>query len=475
MSAVEERVLKHKKISTETVVEILFFLFLLVFYLMWARVQPNGAGPDEPMRYQIAYYIYEHGSLPVGDDPAVRNIVWGISYAFSPILDYMIAAVFMKLVSFITTVPFALLMAARFVNILLGLGTVWLALDMGKRLFDRRKAWIFAAFVGLLPGSLFVFTYVNCDALAVFSTAVIVYAWVRYLTEGWTYKNCIILAIGVAVCTLSYYNAYGFILCSIFFFGITLFMEAKQKGNYGDFAKKGLLVCVIVMILAAWWFVRNAILYDGDFLGMNASSICAEKYAKPAYKPSEKQTPQMAGYTLWDMLNQGFPKSEGFSWVELVSQSFVGRFGNMNVFMPKWLINNYMDFIKAGFLLIFLHPVKTFTLRVKKQWSVKGMFNWFMLIAMIIPNILNAYYSYASDYQPQGRYSLPMLIPMTYFMVMGYGNLFDVTVKNEKVRKGVYAAICVALMVLALFVFFNVIWPEYRDVPFSIRAFIAGA
>lgn len=471
----EERVLKHKKISTETVVEILFFLFLLVFYLMWARVQPNGAGPDEPMRYQIAYYIYEHGSLPVGDDPAVRNIVWGISYAFSPILDYMIAAVFMKLVSFITTVPFALLMAARFVNILLGLGTVWLALDMGKRLFDRRKAWIFAAFVGLLPGSLFVFTYVNCDALAVFSTAVIVYAWVRYLTEGWTYKNCIILAIGVAVCTLSYYNAYGFILCSIFFFGITLFMEAKQKGNYGDFAKKGLLVCVIVMILAAWWFVRNAILYDGDFLGMNASSICAEKYAKPAYKPSEKQTPQMAGYTLWDMLNQGFPKSEGFSWVELVSQSFVGRFGNMNVFMPKWLINNYMDFIKAGFLLIFLHPVKTFTLRVKKQWSVKGMFNWFMLIAMIIPNILNAYYSYASDYQPQGRYSLPMLIPMTYFMVMGYGNLFDVTVKNEKVRKGVYAAICVALMVLALFVFFTVIWPEYRDVPFSIRAFIAGA
>lgn len=467
--------MKHKKISTETTVEILFFLFLLGFYLMWARVQPNGAGPDEPMRYQIAYYIYEHGSLPVGDDPAVRNIVWGISYAFSPILDYMIAAVFMKIVSFVTTVPFALLMAARFVNILLGLGTVWLALDMGKRLFDRRKAWIFAAFVGLLPGSLFVFTYVNCDALAVFSTAVIVYAWVRYLTEGWTYKNCIILAVGVAVCALSYYNAYGFILCSIFFFGITLFMEAKKNSSYGDFAKKGLLVCAIVLILAAWWFIRNAILYDGDFLGMNASSVCAEKYAKPAYKPSQKQTPQMAGYTFWDMLNQGFPKSEGFSWVELVSESFVGRFGNMDVFMPKWLINNYMDFIKAGFLLILLHPVKTFALRVKKQWSVKGMFNWFMLIAMIIPNILNAYYSYASDYQPQGRYSLPMLIPMTYFMVMGYGNLFDVTVKNEKVRKGVYAAICVALIVLVLFVFFAVIWPEYRDVPFSIRAFIAGA
>ena len=82
-------------------------------------------------------------------------------------------------------------------------------------------------------------------------------------------------------------------------------MEAKKNGSYAGFAKKGLLVCAIVLILAAWWFIRNAILYDGDFLGMNASSICAEKYAKPAYKPSQKQTPQMAGYTFWDMLNQG--------------------------------------------------------------------------------------------------------------------------------------------------------------------------
>lgn len=153
----------------------------------------------------------------------------------------MIAAVFMKAVSFVTTAPFALLLAARFVNILFGLGTVWLVLDMGKRLFDRRKAWIAAAFVGLLPGSLFVFTYVNCDALAVFSTAVIVYAWVRYLDEGWIYKNCVILALGVAACALSYYNAYGFILCSIFFFGITLFMEAKKKGKYTDFVKRDFL------------------------------------------------------------------------------------------------------------------------------------------------------------------------------------------------------------------------------------------
>ena len=251
-------------------------------------------------------------------------------------------------------------------------------------------------------------------------------------------------------------------------------MEVRKTGKYADFVKKGLLVCVIVLALTAWWFIRNAILYDGDFLGMNASTICAEKYAKKNFKPSNRKTPQMEGYSFLDMLNKGFPKSDGFSWVELVSGSFVGRFGNMDVFMPKWLINNYLDFIKAGFLLIFLHPVRTFALRIKKQWSVKGFFNWCMLVAMIIPNILNAYYSYASDYQPQGRYSLPMIVPLTYFMIIGYGNLFDVQIKKESLRKKIYAAICVLLLLLAVFVFFAVIWPEYKAVPFSIRAFIYG-
>ena len=42
----EEGKLKRKKISAETTVEILFFLLLLVFYVMWERVEPLCAGRD---------------------------------------------------------------------------------------------------------------------------------------------------------------------------------------------------------------------------------------------------------------------------------------------------------------------------------------------------------------------------------------------------------------------------------------------
>ena len=75
------------------------------------------------------------------------------------------------------------------------------------------------------------------------------------------------------------------------------------------------------------------------------------KICEKNYKPSNRRTPQMAGYSLLDMLNYGFPQEDGFSWVELVSGSFVGRFGNMDVFMPKWLINNYLDNITLADLV----------------------------------------------------------------------------------------------------------------------------
>lgn len=465
---------KHIHISERTV-EILFFLFILVFYAMWARVQPLSAGPDEQMRYQIAQYIYENGKLPVGDDPAVRNAVWGISYAFFPILDYMIAAVFMKAMSLVSTAPFALLFAARCVNVLLGVGTAFVASLIGKRLFERRKAWLFTAFIALMPGSLFVFTYVNCDAMALFASAVIIYSWVRYLSEGWTWCNCLILAFGVSICTLSYYNAYGFILCSIIFFGITLFVQSKQSGSLIEFLKKGSFVSVIVLAMTGWWFIRNGILYDGDFLARNACTLCGEKYAKADYKPSKIVTPRDSGYSLLDMLSKGYPNEDHLSWMELVSEGFVGKFGAiMEVEMPKWLTNNYMDFIKAGFILVFLHPIKTFALRIKKTWNKKALFNWCMLIALIIPNILNVYYSYVSDYQPQGRYSIPMMVPLTYFIVMGYENMVEVQFKDKRLRTALYTIVCALLVILAVYVFVGVIWPEYRDVAFGFKALIFG-
>lgn len=463
-----------RKIKKETVLELAFLFFLFCFYMMWARIQPLSASPDEKMRYDIAMYIYEHGSLPRGDDPAVRDAVWGISYAFNPILDYIIAAGMMKLVSIVTTQPFALLMAARLISVLCGVGTAFFALRIGKKLFDPMKAWVFAIFISMLPGAILIATYVNTDAMALMATGIIVYAWICGQENGWSIKCCVGLSVGIAICALSYYNAYGFILCSILIFGSTLLIEATKTKDYSQFVKKGILVCILVLILIGWWFVRNYILYDGDFLGQGASSLCAEQYAKAGFKPSDRGTPLSEGLSIWDMFSNGF-KENTMGWVELVSRSFVGRFGSLDVCMPNWMENNYLDLIKFGVLLVLIHPVKTFALKKNKVWKKDGIFNCIMLIAMIIPNILNVYYSYEIDYQPQGRYSLPMLIPLAYFMVKGYGYLFDEMVKSPKVRKNIYVALGILLMAGGMYAYFGTFWPEYMEVSFGISSLLSGA
>ena len=49
-----------------------------------------------------------------------------------------------------------------------------------------------------------------------------------------------------------------------------------------------------------------------------------------------------------------------------------------------------------------------------------------MTLAIIIPVILALYYSYTYDFQPQGRYYLPMVVPFMYFPVMGIEKIIDV-------------------------------------------------
>ena len=65
-----------------------------------------------------------------------------------------------------------------------------------------------AALAGFMPQALFLGTYVNTDSLALLSMAMILYSWASYLEAGdWNFRNSILLAVGMAVCALSYYNA----------------------------------------------------------------------------------------------------------------------------------------------------------------------------------------------------------------------------------------------------------------------------
>ena len=425
-----------KDVSREHRIEILFVFGVFLFYFLWSCTQRYNFSADESMRYQIAQFIYEHGSLPRGDDPLIRNEDWGTSYAFNPILSYMASAVLMKGMSLFTTNEWMLLLSARFVNVLLGALMAWVVLKAAKLLFPRRYAWMFTALVVFLPGNVILYSYVNCDALAMCSTAIIFYSWVK------AYK--------------------------------------EPKERWKEMIQKGLFILVIVCVIALWWFIRNAILYHGDFLGRETSSACAELYARAKYKPSNSKTFQKKGDSMLCMIFYR-PVYLEHDWLVTVLYSFVGAFGYNRIYLSKMIIVPYLCCLGVGLILMrnccqrdffFWNADGTQTAiagKTKRKWSKTGWFTWANVFALLIPNYLNAYYSYSSDFQPQGRYSMPMLIPLMYFVTKGVQAFLKREKKLQKYEKLFCILVCVAAAALAAFTWARIIYPMYLQNYYGLR------
>ena len=464
-------------------IEIGFCVLVFVLLLVWMGVQPFETSPDEAMRYDVIKFMFNHGTLPHGGEAEIRNEIWGISYAFHPYLSGILSAVFMKITSIFTTDSTALLWAARMVNVFLGVGTTFLSLRIGKRLFSGGARWLFTALVSLLPGAFFLFTYLNNDGLAIFTTALIILMWARSMQDGWSLKTCIGLAIGISLCALAYYNAYGIILCSIIFFVTTVLMCREKKFDWQFLLSRGAIITGIILVLAGWWFVRTYIIYDGDFLGMKISDSYAQQHAIEALKPSNRATMQSTGRSIIDMF---FYVHEGWrhNWVVTVVTSFIGMFGYMAIDMPFTLTKVYVAFLGTGLIGILLGAqagffnlrretigqriepsengkIITRTIRQNKLWRKENIFRWCMLIAVVIPTVLLVYYSYTSDLQAQGRYLMSALIPLMYLVVWGYQKLLERFVKNTKIREIFYIGAALLLLVGLIYTTVAVFIPGY--------------
>ena len=473
-----------KMTKNEKILQWVFVALVFAIMLVWVLIPRKFSGPDEPMRYKVVQYLVEHpGKLPHGTDEAVRDEIWGISYAFFPILSYMVSAVFAAIAGCFTDNWVFILKAARMADVLFITLMAYVVIRIACRLFEGEKRWLFSAMVIFLPEVLFMGTYVNTDSLALLASAVILLAWVRYLDEGWTWKNCMLLAVGMGVCLLSYYNAYGWVLWSFFFFVATCLLcsSAPVKERWKFMMSRGMGIAGVTLGIAGWWFVRNMIIYDGDILARKACNACGEKYALDAYKPSVHPTPASSG---WNILNLFIYQDPGWphNWISMVLVSFIGTFGFFHIFMNETVSKIYLLFLGIGFagMLLTLRSfywkkqevkvvlagegksmVRIKTIRTRREWSKKGMFHLAMLAGMITPVVLLIEYAFYSDNQAQGRYILSAVFPIMYFTVMGYDCLLKRFVKKEKLHKWFYIAAAGAWVLGAVLNLLLIIVPAY--------------
>ena len=74
------------------------------------------------------------------------------------------------------------------------------------------------------------FTYLNCDSMALMAAAMILWYLLKGMEDGFSIPSCLKLAASFSICILSYYNAYGFLITgALVFFGY--YLEKNRQGR----------------------------------------------------------------------------------------------------------------------------------------------------------------------------------------------------------------------------------------------------
>lgn len=436
---------------TENSKEILWILAFFCWFLLWSVVLPYNAGPDEFMRYDVVEYLYEYRVLPRGDDPILcTGNLWGISYAFSPYLPYLIATLFMQIASVFTALSeLGLLHVARLVSVLSSTVTIVFLFKISNKLNFKHRFFL-PIVVGLLPQFTFISAYVNNDAFAIMTTSIIVYAWIVGIKTYWNRESCVCLALGMAFCVASYYNCYGYLLVSFFVFVCSYIYWAYKEKNTKrivEMFQKGFGFVFVVVAISGWWFIRNYIIYDGDFMGSNASTAAAIKYSIPELSPLNKKSLYEQGVTLSDMLFER-------EWIETTAKSFIACFGYMQIYLVDSAYLIWRSIIALGLIGKCVSKVKNVKASVKCEVESKYM-DIAYACSIVIVLVLSIIYSYTSDFQPQGRYILPIVVPLGIWLAQGWHHIEDILKQKIIVR-----------IITAFIIFCNIYALMFEMIPF---------
>lgn len=431
--------MKIRKKCKLSLYEFLFCACLFLFYFLWAVNKTFNYGPDEYVRYDVSEFLFKNNRLPIGLETV--NPLWGFSYAHLPtMIRHIFDFVFMKIGSIFSQNDFYILICARMVSVLCGTLIVLFTIKISKLLFKTPIRWLMVGLVAFIPQFAFLSSYINNDIVALLGATLIMYSWILVIHYNWNFKNSSILAIGIAICATSYYNSYSWILFSIFLFIFT-YLHQNNKDYKGLF-KYSVFIFLIVFLIAGYFFIRHIACY-GDLLGLKTIQSYSELYGIDALKPSNRLTPKVQGISLIYM---------GMRFIKNSYNSFVGRFGYMQYSLPDFFYGIYFILFVVAFIGLvgfFISKVKN---KQKEKPSIdadKIVFGLGLLFCIVITICLSFYNSYATDFQPQGRYCYPALLAIAFFFTKGFdfiSNLF-----SEKYRYAIVGSVTTIFVLISLY------------------------
>ena len=237
-----------------------------------------------------------------------------------------------------------------------------------------------------------------------------------YLIEGydrkWPVASCIGLAAAFSLGLLSYYSIYGWLLIGTVFCIAAVLSDPMIPDKGQLIFKRAGLILGICVLLAGWFFIRNAYLHNGDLFGIASEAVSRAEMRSLGYDLYEYVNYRDEGMSIPDYLRMG-----DHWWMRLSAWSFVGVFGYMDILLPRTQYRLYGAVIAGGMLLYLAALLR------RKPSRRDGLLALTMLLALLLTVLLHFWQSYARDFQPQGRYVITLILPLAYMTSYGADKL----------------------------------------------------
>lgn len=387
-----------------------FLAVVLALITVMATISNYNAHPDEIVHVQAGDY-YQHHLLPpeVGAE-AIKSTysTYGVSRLHSGEIAYLFLGQFARAFHALAVPSF---MAQRYFNIALWSILLLLAL----RYSDFRLVMVPAL---LSPQVWYIFSYVNSEAFAFFVMMLAAYqvaspqsTWNRLLDTGLhTAKphwfTFLWLGLLVALLLLIKKNFYFFSLfLGLYFLWRLIFRQTRlNRRNFRS------IMVVVLVGLGVFGGVRSVDEYINGFQKSEKLLQARYQFAGELWNPG---TPMEKQHLHLQMRERGVSLERFLTVDKWGLKSFLSAVGMYGYTAVSGSSNYYTLFKYLG--LIFLGAV---TATAFLRGGLAGASLWMLIMASAAGLILVALYNaWTVDFQPQGRYFLPIVGMMSVFIV----------------------------------------------------------
>jgi MFS family permease len=330
---------------------------------------------------------------------------------------------------------------SRIVNILIGAGVVLITYLIGRTIWPERKYLALggAAIIAFNPMFLYMAGAINNDVIAALAGAAVTLAAVRLMRDeaGLNWRWGIILGALYGMALLSKFNLAAIIIT----IELAVTWVAWRKKQWRQWFVVNLLILLITLLLAGWWFVRNQMLY-GEPTGIQRLT------------------------ELWGVRDPRDSLQLAFMELPYVWTSLWGRFGYGQIPLPS-SIYNLLGALGIFSLIGLFIPILR---RDMEEIIAYGPYLLILIanVGLFFAVIFN--YLLVSPAGPMGRFFFPALPSLALLMIYGLSRWLVLLPQSNKGAESaagriIAASITAGFLLISLIALFGYLAPAYARPP----------